>query len=112
MASFQVPVLTSNPNISSVLTATMSLSHHFHTLLFSMLSTGVVSQNVIDLSTSQWTLSNPVHNISIPGSVPSQAHLDLYWEGVIPDPYFGLGDFELRWVAYSNWTYEMEVQGL
>jgi len=102
MASFQVPFLTSNLNISSVLTQLRELSHHFHASPFSMLSTGVVSQNVIDLSTSQWTLSNPVHDISIRGSVLSQAHPDLYREGVIPDPYFWLGDFELRSVAYSN----------
>src|SRR5437016_5331453 len=112
MASFQVPILSSNLNISSVLTATMRLSHHFHASVYYMLSTGVVDQNGIDLSTSQWTLSNRVHDISIPGSVPSQAHLDLYREGVIPGPYFGLGNFEVQWVAYSNWTYVTEVQGL
>lgn len=47
----------------------------------------VISQNVIDLSGSSWTLTNPPYNnISVPGSVPSQAHLDLYAAHVVPDP--------------------------
>ena len=46
-----------------------------------------VAQNVIDLSGSDWTLANPPYNnISVPGAVPSQAHLDLYAAGIISDP--------------------------
>jgi beta-mannosidase len=41
-----------------------------------------------------------------------KAHLDLYAAGVIPDPYFGLNDFNLRWVAKSNWTYSSTIHGL
>jgi beta-mannosidase len=81
-------------------------------IVSAILITRTTAQSVLDLSTSKWTLSNPVHNISVPGSVPSQAHLDLYAAGVIPDPYFGLGDFELRWVAYANWTYSTTLEGL
>lgn len=40
-------------------------------------------QNVIDLSGDGWTVSNSALNISIPGRVPSQAHLDLFAAGVI-----------------------------
>jgi beta-mannosidase len=29
----------------------------------------------------------------------------LYDEGVIGDPYYGLNDFNLRWVNQQNWTY-------
>jgi beta-mannosidase len=25
---------------------------------------------------------------------------------VIGDPYYGLNDFDLRWVAWANWTYQ------
>ena len=47
----------------------------------------VIAQNVIDLSGSEWTLANPPYNnISVPGAVPSQAHLDLYAAGIISDP--------------------------
>jgi beta-mannosidase len=47
----------------------------------------VISQSVIDLSGSSWTLTNPPHNnISVRGHVPSQAHLDLYASHMITDP--------------------------
>ena len=46
----------------------------------------VLSQKVIDLSGNEWTLENLPLNISVPGSVPSQAHLDLYAAQVIGDP--------------------------
>ena len=51
------------------------------------LTPGVLSQNVIDLSGADWTLDNLPLNISVPGSVPSQVHLDLYAAQVISDPY-------------------------
>ena len=81
--------------------------------LLPFLSTTTIAQKTLDLSTLKWTLSSPTYtNITVPGGVPSQVHLDLYREGVIPDPYFGLGDFELRWVTYGNWTYETDLEGL
>ncbi|MCJ1422575.1 hypothetical protein MMC29_000455 [Sticta canariensis] len=71
-----------------------------------LLITGcVLAQKVIDLSGKNWTLQNLPLNISVPGSVPSQAHLDLYAAQVIGDPYYGLNDFSLRWIVDSNWTY-------
>ena len=56
------------------------------------LAVSVVSQKVIDLSGKDWTLENLPLNISVPGSVPSQAHLDLYAAQVIGDPYAKLGE--------------------
>ena len=47
----------------------------------------VAAQNVIDLSGNGWTLQNPSLNISVPASLPSQAHLDLYAAQVIGNPY-------------------------
>ncbi|CZR54939.1 probable beta-mannosidase A [Phialocephala subalpina] len=87
----------------------------FSPLTSSLLLGTAISQstNILDLSTVEWSLSSPQNeSIKVPGSVPSQAHLDLYAAGVIPDPYFGLGDFELRWVTYLNWTYEAGLSGL
>lgn len=69
---------------------------------------------IFDLSESNWTLTSPGNEsiVGIEGKLPSQAHLDLYAAGVIPDPYFGLNDFDLRWVARSNWSYSTSVDGL
>lgn len=52
-----------------------------------LLSSVSQAQKVINLSGSDWTLQNLPLNISVPGSVPSQAHLDLYAAQVIGDPY-------------------------
>ncbi|KAJ6160683.1 hypothetical protein N7470_004079 [Penicillium chermesinum] len=68
-------------------------------------SSPVLGHNVVDLTGDGWTVSNKGLNISVPGHLPSHAHLDLYAAGAIDDPYFGLNDFNLRWVATNNWTY-------
>ena len=62
-------------------------------------------QKVISLVGNDWTLSDPDLNVSVPAHLPSQAHLDLFEQQVIGDPYHNLNDFNLRWVAWSNWTY-------
>ena len=59
----------------------------FKTFIGLLVAPRVISQNVIELSGSSWTLTNPPYNnISVSGSVPSQVHLDLYAAHVIPDP--------------------------
>lgn len=73
-----------------------ALSSTFHT---------ACSQHVVDLSGDNWTVSNKALNVSAPGHLPSQVHLDLYAANVIEDPYYGLNDFNLRWIANNNWTY-------
>ncbi|GME25624.1 glycoside hydrolase family 2 protein [Neofusicoccum parvum] len=65
----------------------------------------VAAQRAVDLSGPGWTLSNPSLNVSVPAHLPSQVHLDLFAAQVIEDPYYGLNDFNLRWVAWANWTY-------
>lgn len=62
-----------------------------HILAALFFAVSVFSQKVIDLSGNDWTLENLPLNISVPGSVPSQAHLDLYAAQVIGDPYARLG---------------------
>ena len=52
-----------------------------------LFTASALPQKVIDLSANDWTLENLPLNISVPGSVPSQAHLDLYAAQVISDPY-------------------------
>ena len=56
-------------------------------MLLLLLLSSVSAQKVINLSGSDWTLQNLPLNISVPGSVPSQVHLDLYAAQVIGDPY-------------------------
>ncbi|KAL4864628.1 hypothetical protein BDV12DRAFT_200957 [Aspergillus spectabilis] len=63
------------------------------------------SHHVWDLSGVNWTLTNAALNISVPASLPSQAHLDLLNAGIIDDPYYGLNEINYRWVADEDWTY-------
>lgn len=68
------------------------------------------SQSIIDLDSKNWTLAGP--NVTVPGSVPSQAHLDLFAAGFIGDPLYGENDTELLWVQRSNWTYSAIISNL
>lgn len=60
--------------------------HLWKQILLSALPSALPSalgQNVIDLSGDGWTVSSSALNISVPGHVPSHAHLDLLAAGVI-----------------------------
>ncbi|KAF7978646.1 hypothetical protein HWV62_45154 [Athelia sp. TMB] len=62
-------------------------------------------KNIVDLTGKSWTLTDQQGNVSIPGAVPSQSHLDLFAAGIIGDPLVGDNDVVDSWVATSNWTY-------
>lgn len=47
----------------------------------------VLGQHVVDLTGDGWTVSSKALNISVPGHLPSQAHLDLYAANVIGEYY-------------------------
>lgn len=38
----------------------------------------VLAQKVVDLTGDGWTVSSKALNISVPGKLPSQVHLDLF----------------------------------
>ncbi|KAG1829652.1 glycoside hydrolase family 2 protein [Suillus variegatus] len=65
--------------------------------------------HVFDLSELQWTLKNQNGSIVVPGSLPSQAHLDLFEAGIIDDPLLGINEFTERWVINDNWTYTADL---
>lgn len=44
-----------------------------------------------------------------PAVVPGCVHTDLLAAGVIPDPFIGLGEKEVAWVGWREWTYEREL---
>lgn len=82
------------------------------TLSLAFVLAHVSAKHVTNLTNSDWTLSNDALNVSVPGSLPSQAHLDLFAAGVIGDPYHDLNEFNLRWVVWNNWTYSTVLHGL
>ncbi|KZZ90328.1 beta-mannosidase [Ascosphaera apis ARSEF 7405] len=76
------------------------------------LATLASAQHVVNLTESEWTVSNDNDSISVPAKFPSQVHLDLHDAGIIPEPYDGVGDLDLRWIALANWTYATELLNL
>ena len=59
----------------------------------------IVSLNSIERSCG-WTIA----------VTPSEKNLDLQAAQVIGDPYYGLNDFNLRWVAWADWNYTTTPQ--
>jgi beta-mannosidase len=46
---------------------------------------------------------------ALPAAVPGCVHTDLLAAGLIPDPFFGLGETEVAWVGRREWTYERDL---
>ncbi|KAH9949047.1 glycoside hydrolase family 2 protein [Amylocystis lapponica] len=65
--------------------------------------------NVFSLSDLSWTLKNANGSIVVPGSVPSQAHLDLLAAGVIEEPLLGINEYLQRWIVNDSWTYTADL---
>lgn len=58
---------------------------------------------MLDLS-GTWTLADGGGEITVPMRVPGDVHSALLEAGVIPDPYAGRNEYEVRWVADRDWT--------
>jgi beta-mannosidase len=56
----------------------------------------VTSKSIVDLGDERWILQNPSLDISVPGSVPSHAHLDLLENKIIDEPTYGTQLVRLR----------------
>ena len=61
-----------------------------HLALVTAFASTPVFAGVFSLSDLQWSLKNANGSIVIPGSVPSQAHLDLLRAGIITEPLLGI----------------------
>jgi len=51
-----------------------------------------------------WTLSDESGAHSIPFMLPGDAISALHAAGVIPDPYWGRNEYDVRWVAARDWV--------
>lgn len=56
---------------------------------------GLALGQIFSLSKLEWTLKNHNGSIVVPGSVPSQAHLDLLKAGIITEPLLGANGTQL-----------------
>jgi beta-mannosidase len=58
----------------------------------------VLAQKVIDLTGDGWTVSSKALNISVPGKLPSQVHLDLLAAKAIGE-FLQLPHSETQWLT-------------
>jgi hypothetical protein len=66
----------------------------------------------VSLSGPGWTLSNANGSISVPASVPGDAHAALAAAGIIADIYYRFNDLKLSWVANDSWAWGRELPAL
>lgn len=59
---------------------------------------------VVPLTGNDWMISNN-QSLSAKGQVPGTIHTILLAAKLIPDPYFGYNDVNLRYLVYSSWTF-------
>src|SRR5688572_29713478 len=46
-----------------------------------------------------------LRGVAVPARVPGCVHTDLLRAGLIPDPYQGRNEFEVRWIGHTDWQY-------
>ena len=66
----------------------------------------------VSISGPGWTLSNANGSISVPASVPGDAHAALAAAGIIADIYYRFNDLKLSWVANESWAWGRELPAL
>jgi beta-mannosidase len=59
---------------------------------------------VVPLTGNDWVISNN-QSLSAQGQVPGTIHTILLAANLIPDPYLGYNDVNLRYLIYSSWTF-------
>ena len=57
-----------------------------------------------------WRLASMVGGMTAPMAVPGDAINALHIAGLIPDPYFGRNEYDLRWIAGREWSLTREFE--
>ncbi|EAR50589.1 putative beta-mannosidase protein [Oceanicola granulosus HTCC2516] len=56
-----------------------------------------------------WTLTDAAGDYSCAATLPGDAISALHDAGLIPDPYWGRNEYDLRWIAERDWTLRRTV---
>jgi beta-mannosidase len=62
-----------------------------------------MTQALLDLA-GEWTLSDASGEFTCPMRVPGDGITALHEAGLIPDPYWGRNEYDLRWITERDWT--------
>ncbi|WP_299150821.1 glycoside hydrolase family 2 protein [uncultured Tateyamaria sp.] len=57
-----------------------------------------------------WQLADETGQFSAPMAVPGDGISALHAAGLIPDPYFGRNEYDLRWIADRDWLLSREFE--
>ena len=55
---------------------------------------------------NNWTFKKDSDSIWLDAKVPGCVHTDLLNNKKISDPFIGLNEIELQWIANENWIYK------
>ena len=58
---------------------------------------------LVDLG-GEWHLSDGAGGMSAPMAIPGDGISALHNAGLIPDPYFGRNEYDLRWICDRDWV--------
>ncbi|MCA1802011.1 MAG: hypothetical protein LC662_06090 [Rhodothermaceae bacterium] len=53
-----------------------------------------------------WYFTEKGENNWKPASVPGNIHMDLFENGMIEDPFFGVNEQEMQWIGRKDWTWK------
>lgn len=75
-------------------------------LLLCLLNNYVFSQTQFrNLAEEKWEFSQSGQNQWYSAKIPSVIHLDLYQNGLIPDPFYSDNEKKLQWIEEKDWIY-------
>lgn len=76
-------------------------------LLFALISiTTLSAQNSYrDLCSEKWTFHKEKDSVAYPAKVPGTVHTDLFYNSLIPDPFYANNEKKLQWIEEENWVY-------
>ncbi|XP_054169104.1 beta-mannosidase-like [Oppia nitens] len=61
----------------------------------------------VSLNGNDWYATNQNKSLRVVAKVPGSVYTDLMRNNVLKeDPYYGTNDFNYKWVAFDNWTYD------
>jgi beta-mannosidase len=61
----------------------------------------VITQNLV----SEWQFKKVSDTVWHAAKVPGTVHTDLYRNGLIPNPFYGINESKLQWIGKENWVY-------
>ncbi|MBS2210997.1 glycoside hydrolase family 2 protein [Carboxylicivirga mesophila] len=61
---------------------------------------------IVSLNESNWVFAEKDSAQFLPAKVPGSVHMDLFDNGLIPEPYYRNDEKELQWIGERDWVYK------